>query len=114
MAVQLVNGNQSVKTYANLDNGSCQSLFLKITAKELSLYLKKKPGKMPICGHHTTKEIDCSKVCFDINPIDSSVEPVKLNYAMAVPDLKMSAVNVAQLNAFSKNYNHPCHINFPE
>ena len=69
---------------------------------------------MPICDHHTTKEIDCSKVCFDINPIDSSVEPVKLNYAMAVPDLKMSAVNVAQLNALCKNYDHPCHINFPE
>ena len=32
VAVQLINGNQSVKTYAYLDNGSCQSLLLKSTA----------------------------------------------------------------------------------
>ena len=33
---------------------------------------------------------------------------------MAVPDLNMSAVNVAQLNAFCKKCDHLSHINFPE
>ena len=69
---------------------------------------------MPISGYHTTKEIDCSKVCFDIKPIDSSVEPVRPNDVMAAPDLNMSAVNVAQLNALCNNYDHLSHINFPE
>ena len=69
---------------------------------------------MPISGYHTTKEIDCSKVCFDIKPIDSSVEPVRLNDVMAVPDLNMSAVNVAQLNTLCNNYDRLSHINFPE
>ena len=32
---------------------------------------------------------------------------------MAVPDLNMSALNVAQLNALCKNYDHLRHINFP-
>ena len=111
--VQLINGNQSVKTYAYLDNGSCQNLLLKSTAKELGLNLEK-TSKMPISGYHTTKEIDCSNVCFDIKPIDSSVEPVRLNDVMAVPDLNMSAVNVAQLNALCNKYDHLSHINFPE
>ena len=113
VAVQLINGNQSAKTYTYLDKVSCQSLLLKSTAKELGLNLEK-TGKMPISGYHTTKEIDCSKVCFDIKPIDSSVEPVRLNDVMAVPDLNMSAVNVAQLNALCNNYDHLSHINFPE
>ena len=69
---------------------------------------------MPISGYHTTKEIDWFKVCFDIKPIASSVEPVRLNDAMAVPDLNMSAVNVAHLNALCKNYDHLSHMNFPE
>ncbi|XP_075257605.1 uncharacterized protein LOC142349743 [Convolutriloba macropyga] len=69
---------------------------------------------MPISGYHTTKGIDCSKVCLDIKPIDSSVEPVRLNDAMALPDLNISAVNVAQLNALFNNYDHLSHINFPE
>ena len=113
VAVQLINGNQSVKTYAYLDNGSCQSLLLKSTAKELGLNLEK-TGKMPLSVYHTTKEIDSSKVCFDIKPIDSSVEPVRLNDVMAVPDLNMSAVNVAQLNALCNNYDHLSHVSFPE
>ena len=54
LAFKLVNRNQSVKMYAYLDNGSCQSLLLKSTAKELGLNLKKKTGKMPISGYHTT------------------------------------------------------------
>ena len=33
---------------------------------------------------------------------------------MTVPDLNMSAVNVAQLNTLCKNYDHLTHINFPE
>ena len=33
---------------------------------------------------------------------------------MAVPDLNMCAVNVAQLNTLCKNYGHPSLINFPE
>ncbi|XP_075250799.1 uncharacterized protein LOC142343002 [Convolutriloba macropyga] len=53
-------------------------------------------------------------VCFDIKPIDSSIEPVRLNDVMAVPDLNMSAVNVAQLNALCQNYDHLSHKNFPE
>ncbi|XP_075241673.1 uncharacterized protein LOC142336649 [Convolutriloba macropyga] len=69
---------------------------------------------MPISGYHTTKEIDCSKVCFDIQAKDSSVEPVRLNDVMAVPDLNMSAVNVAQLNALCNNFDHLSHINFPK
>ena len=69
---------------------------------------------MPISGYHTTKEIDCSKVCFDKKPIDSSIEPVRLNDVMVVPDLNMSAVNVAQLNALCKNDDHLSHIIFPE
>ena len=85
VAGQLINGNQFVKTYAYLDNGSCQNLLLKSTAKELGLNLEK-TGKMPISGYHTTKEVDCSKVCFDIKPIDSSIESVRLNDVMAVPD----------------------------
>ena len=113
VAFQLINGIQSVKTYEYLDNGSCQSLLLKSTAKELGLNLEE-TGKMPISGYHTTKEIDCSKVCLDIKPIDSSVEPVRLNDVMAVPDLNKSVVNVAQLNALCKNYDHLSHINFPE
>ena len=113
VAVQLINGNQSMKPYASLDNGSCQSLLLKPTAKKLGLNLEK-TGKMPISGYHATKEIGCSKVCLDIKPIDSSVEPVRLNDVMAVPDLNMSAVNVAQLNALCNNYDHLSHINFPE
>ena len=113
LAVQLINGNQSVKTYAYLDNGSCQSLLLKSTAKDLGLNLEN-TGKMPISGYHTTKDIDCSQVCFDIQPIDSSVEPVRRNGVMAVPDLNRSAVNVAQLNALCNNYDHLSHINFPE
>ncbi|XP_075252273.1 uncharacterized protein LOC142344459 [Convolutriloba macropyga] len=64
---------------------------------------------MPLSVYHTTKEIDSSKVCFDIKPIDSSVEPVRLNDVMAVPDLNMSAVNVAQLNALCNNYDHLSH-----
>ena len=42
VAFQMVNGNQSVKTYAYLDNGSCHSLFLKSTAKMNGLNLDKK------------------------------------------------------------------------
>ena len=64
--------------------------------------------------YHTTKEFDCSKVYFEIRSIDSSIEPVRLNDVMAVPNLKMSAKNVAQLNALFKNYDHLSHINFPE
>ena len=33
---------------------------------------------------------------------------------MAVPDLNMSLVNVAQLKALCKNYNRLSYINFPE
>ena len=92
VAVQLLNGNQSVKTYAYLDNGSHldngQNLLLKSTSEELILILEK-TGKMPISGYHTTKEIDCSKVCFDIEPIVSSIEPVRPNDVMAVPDLNV-------------------------
>ena len=113
VAVQMIIGNQSVKTYAYLDNGSCLSLLLKSTAKELGLNLEK-TGKMPISGYHTTKEIDGSKVCFDIQPIDCSVEPVRPNDVMAVPDLNMSAVNVALLSDLCNNYDHFSHINFPE
>ena len=69
---------------------------------------------MHINGYHTTKAIDCSKVCFDLKQIDSSIEPVRHNDVMAVPDLNMSAVNVAQLNALCKNYDRLSHINFPE
>ena len=58
---------------------------------------------MPIIRYHTTKEIDCSKVCFDIKPIDSSVESVRLNDVMAGLTLNMSAVNLAQLNAFKSS-----------
>ena len=58
---------------------------------------------MPLIGYHTTKEIDCSKVCFDIKPIDSSVENVRLNDVMAGLNLNMSAVNVAQVNAFKSS-----------
>ena len=65
VAVQLIDGNQSVKTYAYLDNGSCQSLLLKSTAKELGLNLEK-TGRMPLSGYHKTKEIGCSNVCFYI------------------------------------------------
>ena len=61
VAFQLVNGNQSVKTYAYLDNASCQSLLLKSTAKELGPNFDK-TCKMPISGYHKTKEIDCSKI----------------------------------------------------
>ena len=50
----------------------------------------------------------------DIKPIDSSIEPVRLNDVMAVPELNMSAVKVAQLSALCKNYDHLSHINFPE
>ena len=46
--------------------------------------------------------------------MDSSIEPVILIDVMAVPDLNMSAVNVAQLNALCKNYDHLSHINFSE
>ena len=113
LAVQLVNGNHSMKTYAYLDNGSYQSLLLKSTAIELGPNLEK-TGKMSISGYHTTKEIDCSKVCFEIKPMNSSIEPVRLNDVMAVPDFNMSAVNVAQLNAFCKNYDHLSHINFTQ
>ena len=103
---------QSVKTYTYLDNGSCQSLLLKSSAKALGLNLEK-TGKMPISGYHTPKEINCSEVCFDIKPIDSSLESVRLNDVIAVPVLSMSAVNVAQLNALCKIYDHLNHKKFP-
>ena len=54
------------------------------------------------------------KFCFDIKAIDSSIETVRLNDVMVVTDLNMSAVNVAQLNAFCKNFDYLSHINFPE
>ena len=41
VAVQLINENQSVKTDAYQENGSCQSLLLKSKAKELGLKVKK-------------------------------------------------------------------------
>ena len=41
VAVQLVNGNKSVKTKAYLDNGSCQSLLLKLSVREVGLKLEK-------------------------------------------------------------------------
>ena len=69
---------------------------------------------MPLSGYHTTEEIDSSKDCFDIKPIYSSIETVILNDVMAVPDLNMCAVNVAQINALCKNYDHLSHINFLE
>ena len=53
-------------------------------------------------GYHTTKEIDCTKVCFDLKSKDRSVEPVRLSYVVVVPDLYMSAVNIAQLSALCK------------
>ena len=69
---------------------------------------------MPISGYHTTKEIDCSKVCSDIKPMESPFELVRVNGFMAVPYLNRSAVTLAQLNAFCKNYEHLIHTNFPE
>ena len=69
---------------------------------------------MLISGYHTNKEIHCSKICFEIKPIASSVELVRLNDVMAVPDLNMSAVSVAHLNALCKNYDHLSHMNSSE
>ena len=61
---------------------------------------------MPISGHHTTREIDCSKVCSDTKPLESSFETVRLNDVMAVPGLNMPSV--------CKNHDRLSHINFPE
>ena len=88
-------------------------LNLKSSAKAFGLNLEK-TDKMPISGYHAPKEINCSEVCFDIEPIDSSVESVRLNDSIAVPDLNRSAVSVAQINALCKNHDHLNHKNFPQ
>ena len=41
-------------------------------------------------GYHTAKEMDYSKVSFDLKLMNSSVELLSLNDVMAVPDLNMS------------------------
>ena len=47
--VQLKNGDKILDTYADLANGSCQSLLLRSAAKNLNLNMNT-IGKMPISG----------------------------------------------------------------
>ena len=109
VAFQMVNGNQSVKTYAYLDNGGCHSLFLKSTAKMHGLNLDIKQVKHLYVGTTSPKKLIALRFCFCIKSIERSVDPVKREDVMAETEMNKSAVNVAQINVLSKNHDHLSH-----
>ena len=110
--VQLKNGDEVLDTYANLDNGSCQSLLLRSTATNLNLNMNT-IGKMPISGYHMTKEIDCAPVKLQIRPLqgEQSFEQIDV---VAVLDLNMSPVDTKKLNCLCDSFEHLNHICFPD
>ena len=112
LPVQLSNGEKTFKTYAYLDNGSCQSLLIQSAALILGINMNTF-GKTPISGCHTIKEIECSPVSLKIKPCQSNKAPILVNEVLAVPDLNMNPVNTNELNKLCKKFEHLNHISFP-
>ena len=70
-------------------------------------------AKMPISGYHTTREIDCSQVSFQIKPYRSQNSSVVSIDVLAVPDLNMTPVKTSELHKLCSKFDHLKHITFP-
>ena len=96
VTVQLKNGDKVWDIYAYVDNGSCQSFFLRLTPTNPNLSTKT-TGKMPINGCHMTKEIDYAPVKLQIRPLQEEESFAKLGVVTFL-DLNMSSVDTKKVN----------------